>query len=97
MTKEQQKEQPPPLQNRFVVGKDSEGYWVMSDSKGSIGGLFVSRAAALHYAVTESEHKADSVFCARKGAVVRLGAANDDAFVKARRFRRAIDVSTVPH
>jgi hypothetical protein len=38
----------------FRIGKDSRGNWVVQDQSGRYGGLFVSRAEALKFAMFES-------------------------------------------
>jgi hypothetical protein len=38
----------------FLLGKNSRGNWVVKDQRGRRGGLFVSRAAALKYALFEN-------------------------------------------
>ena len=38
----------------FLLGKNSRGNWVVQDQRGLRGGLFVSRAAALKYALFEN-------------------------------------------
>ena len=38
----------------FLIGQNSRGNWVVKDQCGRRGGLFVSRAAALKYALFEN-------------------------------------------
>jgi len=38
----------------FLIGKNRRGNWVVQDQRGLRGGLFVSRAAALKYALFEN-------------------------------------------
>jgi len=38
----------------FLMGRNSRGNWVVKDQRGLRGGLFVSRAAALKYALFEN-------------------------------------------
>ena len=38
----------------FLIGQNSRGQWVAQDQRGLRGGLFVSRAAALKYALFEN-------------------------------------------
>jgi hypothetical protein len=38
----------------FLIGRNSRGQWVARDQRGRRGGLFVSRAAALKYALFEN-------------------------------------------
>ena len=62
MTQDQQSEPPswlrPPL---FMVGQDSRGNWVVQDKKGTRGGLFVNREAALRYVRSENGFKPQAV------------------------------------
>lgn len=37
----------------FMIGQDGRGNWVVQDQRGRRGGLFVSRAAALRFAMVE--------------------------------------------
>jgi hypothetical protein len=41
----------------FLIGQNSRGNWVVKDQRGSRGGLFVSRAAALKYALFENGNR----------------------------------------
>jgi hypothetical protein len=41
----------------FLVGKNRRGNWVAQDQRGLRGGLFVSRAAAIKYALFENGNK----------------------------------------
>lgn len=59
--------EPPSCSNRFLVGRDQAGGWSVRDEKGLVGGLFVSRDAAIHFAASESNHV--------EGAVVLLSEA----------------------
>ena len=38
----------------FLIGQNRRGQWVVQDQRGLRGGLFVSRAAALKYALFEN-------------------------------------------
>lgn len=40
----------------FLVGRNSRGHWVAQARNGLYGGLFVSRAAAVSYALFENGH-----------------------------------------
>jgi hypothetical protein len=42
-----------PLRSLCMIGKDSKGNWVVQGPHGKYGGLFVSRAAALRFAMFE--------------------------------------------
>lgn len=48
----------PPL---FFVGRDSRGNWVAQDQQHRCGGLFVSRAAAIKFALFENGHRPQAV------------------------------------
>jgi hypothetical protein len=41
----------------FLIGKNRRGNWVVQDQRGLRGGLFVSRAEALKYALFENGNK----------------------------------------
>jgi hypothetical protein len=38
----------------WLVGKNKDGHWVVRDQAGLNGGIFVDRAAALHFALLEN-------------------------------------------
>ena len=45
----------------FFLGRNSRGQWVAQDQSGRRGGLFVSQAAALKYALFENGRKPELV------------------------------------
>jgi len=45
----------------FLVGKDRHGHWVVQDQNGLRGGMFVSRAEALKFAMFENGHRPQAV------------------------------------
>jgi len=45
----------------FIVGRDGEGHWIARDEEGHSGGVFADRAAAIHFAMVESGHRAGAV------------------------------------
>jgi hypothetical protein len=47
-------------QRRFRVGRTREGRWVAVETSGARGGLF-SRAAALHYAESETDRRPGAI------------------------------------
>ena len=47
-------EPPSSSQNLVLIGQNSRGNWVAQESHGLFGGLFVSRAQAVKYALTEN-------------------------------------------
>ena len=62
MTQDQQSEPPswlrPPV---FVMGQDKRGNWVVQDQRGTRGGLFVNREAALRYVRSENGFRSQAV------------------------------------
>ena len=40
--------------HHFVVGQDVEGHWLAVETHGLGGGIFITRDAALHYALHET-------------------------------------------
>lgn len=46
---------------RFLVGQDPEGHWLAVEVHGLGGGIFRSRADALHYASGETGRRPDAV------------------------------------
>lgn len=54
----------PPSCNNFsivFVGKNCSGQWVAQEQNGLYGGLFVSQAAAMRYALFENGHHPEAV------------------------------------
>jgi hypothetical protein len=45
----------------FLIGKNSRGNWVVQDQNGLCGGLFVGRAAALKFALSENGNDPEAV------------------------------------
>ena len=45
----------------FMIGKDSQGHWVVQDEQGLCGGLFVDRIQALKFAMFETGHRPQAV------------------------------------
>ncbi|MDR3468796.1 MAG: hypothetical protein P4M07_22940 [Xanthobacteraceae bacterium] len=56
-------ESEPPSSNQtiFLIGRNSRGQWVAQARNGLYGGLFISRAAAVSYAMFESGHNPASI------------------------------------
>jgi hypothetical protein len=44
-----------------MIGRDSQGRWVVQDQSGLHGGLFVNRAEALKFALFENGHRPQAV------------------------------------
>ena len=45
----------------FLVGKNSRGQWIARELDGLYGGLFVSRANAIRYALFENGHRPEAI------------------------------------
>ena len=45
----------------FFVGRNSRGHWVVRDQCGLCGGLFISRAEAMRFALFENGHRSEAV------------------------------------
>ncbi|WP_269930594.1 hypothetical protein [Aminobacter sp. HY435] len=58
--------------HRFMVGRDTDGHWVVSDELGMVGGIFADKEAAVRFALTESGHVPGAVFCAPTGVTLNL-------------------------
>jgi hypothetical protein len=58
-----QKEPPSPqrVSSLYLIGRDSQGHWVVQDQSGLNGGLFVNRAQALKFALFENGHRPQAV------------------------------------
>jgi len=48
--------EPPSAVPVFLVGRNSQGNWVVQDPTGLRGGLFVDRVQALKYVMSENAH-----------------------------------------
>jgi hypothetical protein len=49
------------LSNIVFIGKNSSGQWVAQEQNGLYGGLFVSRAQAVKYALFENGHHPETI------------------------------------
>ncbi|ACA18726.1 hypothetical protein M446_4383 [Methylobacterium sp. 4-46] len=52
---------PRPEPVRFLVGQDREGRWLAVETRGRAGGIFRSRADALHFAGAETGRRPGAV------------------------------------
>ncbi len=61
--KEVQQAEPPSLLRPplFMIGQDQRGNWVVQDQRGTAGGLFVTRDAALQYVRAENGYRPRAV------------------------------------
>jgi hypothetical protein len=50
-----------PLSGLFLIGRDSRGNWVVQDTSGLRGGLFVDRVQAVKFAMSESGNRPRAV------------------------------------
>jgi hypothetical protein len=50
-----------PKSSCVLIGQDSRGHWVAMDRHRACGGLFVSRDAALSFALAENGNRRDAV------------------------------------
>jgi hypothetical protein len=57
--------------HQFLVGQDSEGHWLAVETHGLGGGMFVNRAAALHYALSETGKRPGAVSMAPQPIALR--------------------------
>ncbi|MGK9052344.1 hypothetical protein [Neorhizobium petrolearium] len=75
-----------PLQRgvRFMVGRDAGGRWIVSDREGRVGGLFTDRAAAVHFAMFESDHLPGAVCCVPDHVTLSLDSAFENRVMSPR-------------
>jgi hypothetical protein len=45
----------------FYIGRDSHGRWIAQDADHLRGGLFISQAAAMKFAMDETGHRPDAI------------------------------------
>lgn len=48
---------------RFTVCREAQARWVVHDRQGLVGGLFIDRASAVNFALTESGRVPGAVCC----------------------------------
>jgi hypothetical protein len=54
--------EPPSCSSSLVfIGKNGRGQWVAQEQNGLFGGLFVSRANAVRYALFENGHRPEAI------------------------------------
>jgi hypothetical protein len=51
----------PSCTSNVIIGRNSRGNWVAQENNGLFGGLFVSRAQALKYALFENGHHPETI------------------------------------
>ncbi len=57
-------EPPSCTSNIVIIGRNSRGNWVAQENNGLFGGLFVSHAQALKYALFENGHHPETIVLA---------------------------------
>ena len=57
---------------RFVIGRGRRGGWIVNDRLGLVGGIFISEAAARHFAFEESGGHRDQIALAAETASLDL-------------------------
>jgi hypothetical protein len=55
------------------IGRNSRGQWVAQQQNGLYGGLFVSRAQALKYALFENGHHPETIVELSRGVELDMG------------------------
>lgn len=58
----------------FMIGRDSQGHWVVQDQKGLHGGLFVNRTQALKFALFENGNRPQAVVMVPGTLELNMGA-----------------------
>lgn len=67
--------EPPSCHNTIVlIGRNSRGQWVAREQNGLYGGLFVSRAAAVRYALFENGHHPEAIIPSARLLELDIGA-----------------------
>lgn len=51
----------PPSCSSVVVGKNRHGNWIVREQNGVFGGLFLNRAQAFKYALSENGHDTEAI------------------------------------
>ncbi len=57
-----------------LIGRNSRGHWVAQEQNGLYGGLFVSRAQAIKYALFENGHHPETIVELSRAIELDLGA-----------------------
>jgi hypothetical protein len=67
--------EPPSCHNTIVlIGRNNRGQWVAREQNGLYGGLFVSRAAAVRYALFENGHHPEAIITCANSLELDMGA-----------------------
>jgi hypothetical protein len=86
---EEIEEPPSGTSNLVIVGRNSRGNWVAQEENGLFGGLFVSRAQAVKYALFENGHHPETILLTAH--IVEL-----DMHRQASSSRTAMDANSAP-
>jgi hypothetical protein len=71
--------EPPSCSNAIVlIGKNNRGQWVAREQNGLFGGLFVSRTAAVRYALFENGHHPEAIFSSANPLELDMSTASPD-------------------
>lgn len=66
--------EPPSCHNTIVlIGKNGRGQWVAREQNGLYGGLFVSRTAAVRYALFENGHHPEAIISSASLVELEMG------------------------
>jgi len=57
---------------RFIVAHGCKGGWVVNDRLGLVGGIFITEAAARHFAIEESGYHPEEVLLSRADAEIEF-------------------------
>lgn len=69
--------EPPSCSSALVfIGKNRRGQWVAQEQNGLFGGLFISRAEAIRYALFENGHHPESIKAASSTLELDMGGSN---------------------
>ncbi|WP_425338926.1 hypothetical protein [Methylocapsa acidiphila] len=58
----------------FIVGRDGDDHWIVVETHGLCGGIFVDEAAAMRYARAESRGRPDAIRLAPSLLVLNMEA-----------------------
>ena len=67
--------EPPSCHDTIVlIGRNNRGQWVAREQNGLYGGLFVSRVAAVRYALFENGHRPEAIISSASPLELDMGA-----------------------
>ena len=65
------------LSNVVFIGRNRSGQWIAQEQNGLYGGLFVNRAQALKYALSENGHHPETIVELSRRIELDLGSARN--------------------